>query len=115
VKETPSALLHSGADRLCNAERYERGGVHRDTRAGHNEHKLQAGEVRLSIPNLRQQTFEMAIIERYRRREGSVEETLWARHSELSTASYGRGLVSIERSQATEGSANQQMRSAIIT
>ena len=35
-----------------------------------------AGEVRLKIPKLRQQTFETAIIERYRRRESSVEEAL---------------------------------------
>jgi len=33
-----------------------------------------AGEVNLKIPKLRRQTFETAIIERYRRRESSVEE-----------------------------------------
>jgi transposase-like protein len=33
-------------------------------------------EVRLKVPRLRQQTFETAIIERYRRRESSVEEAL---------------------------------------
>ena len=38
--------------------------------------KTKAGEVRLRIPKLRQQTFETAIIERYRRRESSVEEAL---------------------------------------
>jgi transposase-like protein len=56
----------------------ERSEVRRDTRAGHYERKLQtkAGEVRLRIPKLRQQTFETAIIERYRPRESSVEETL---------------------------------------
>jgi transposase-like protein len=49
-----------------------------DTRAGHYERNLQtkAGEVRLKVPKLRQQTFETAIIERYRRRESSVEEAL---------------------------------------
>jgi transposase-like protein len=35
-----------------------------------------AGEVRLRVPKLRRQTFETAIIERYRRRESSVEEAL---------------------------------------
>jgi putative transposase len=37
-------------------------------RAGHYERNLQtkAGEVRLRVPKLRQQTFETAIIERYR-------------------------------------------------
>jgi transposase-like protein len=46
--------------------------------AGHYERKLQtkAGEVKLRIPKLRTQTFETAIIERYRRRESSVEEAL---------------------------------------
>ena len=32
--------------------------------------------MRLKIPKLRQQTFETAIIERYRRRESSVEEAI---------------------------------------
>jgi putative transposase len=47
-------------------------------RAGHYERKLQtkAGEVKLRIPKRRTQTFETAIIERYRRRESSVEEAL---------------------------------------
>jgi len=46
--------------------------------AGSYERRLQtkAGEVSLKVPKLRQQTFETAIIERYRRREASVEEAL---------------------------------------
>src|SRR5262245_59947333 len=74
VEETPNAE----AERLCNARRYERSEARRDTRAGHYERKLQtkAGEVRLQVPKLRAQTFETAIIERYRRRESSVEEAL---------------------------------------
>jgi putative transposase len=78
VEETLNALLDAEADRLCNAQRYERSEARRDTRAGHYERNLQtkAGEVRLKIPKLRQQTFETAIIERYRRRESSVEEAL---------------------------------------
>src|SRR5580692_4666507 len=73
VEETLNALLDAEADRLCNAERYERSEARRDRRAGHYERKLQtkAGEVKL-----RAQTFETAIIERYRRRESSVEEAL---------------------------------------
>jgi transposase-like protein len=37
------------ANRLCNAQRYERSDARRDTRAGHYERNLQtkAGEVRL--------------------------------------------------------------------
>src|SRR5690348_12152740 len=78
VEETLNALLDAEADRLCNAQRYERTATRRDTRAGHYERNLQtkAGEVRLKVPKLRAQTFETAIIERYRRRESSVEEAL---------------------------------------
>src|SRR4029079_16085861 len=65
VEETLNALLEAEADRMCNAQRYERTDVRRDTRAGHYESKLQtkAGEVRLKVPKLRAQTFETAIIE----------------------------------------------------
>ena len=78
VEETLNALLDAEADRLCNAERYERSEARQDTRAGSYERKLQtrAGEVSLKVPKLRRQTFETAIIERYRRRECSVEEAL---------------------------------------
>ncbi len=49
-----------------------------DTRAGHSDRKLQtqAGEVTLNVPRLRSLPFETQIIERYRRRESSVEEAL---------------------------------------
>ena len=78
VEETLNALLEAEADRLCNAERYERTEARQDTRAGSYERKLhtRAGEVSLKVPKLRRQTFETAIIERYRRREASVEEAL---------------------------------------
>ena len=78
VEETLNALLEAEADRLCRAERYERTQARQDTRAGSYERKLQtrAGDVTLKVPKLRRQTFETAIIERYRRREASVEEAL---------------------------------------
>jgi transposase-like protein len=78
VEETLNALLDAEADRLCNAGRYERSEARQDTRAGSYTRKLQtkAGEVALKVPKLRRQTFETAIIERYRRRESSVEEAL---------------------------------------
>src|SRR4029450_1543255 len=78
VEETLNALLDAEADRLCNAQRYERSAARRDTRARPYERNLQAKacEGRLKVPNLRHQTFETAIIERYRRRESSVEEAL---------------------------------------
>ena len=78
VEDTLNALLDAEADRLCNATRYERTEARRDTRAGSYRRKLhtRAGEVTLKVPKLRRQTFETAIIERYRRRETSVEEAL---------------------------------------
>src|SRR5512139_2044073 len=78
VEETLNKLLDAEADQLYNAARYERTEGRKDTRAGHYQRKLQtrAGEVTLKVPKLRQQTFETAIIERYRRREASVEEAL---------------------------------------
>ena len=78
VEDTLNTMLDSEADRLCNAEKYQRHDARTDTRAGHYQRKLmtKAGEVNLNIPKLRRQTFETAIIERYRRREASVEESL---------------------------------------
>jgi putative transposase len=78
VEETLNAMLEAEADRLVNARRYERTAGRRDTRAGHYERSLhtKAGEVTLRVPKLRSLPFETAIIERYRRRESSVEEAL---------------------------------------
>ena len=78
VEETLNALLDAEADQLCGAGRYERSQARQDTRAGSYKRTLQtsAGEVNLKVPKLRRQTFETAIIERYRRRESSVEEAL---------------------------------------
>ena len=78
VEETLNAMLEAEADRLCNAERYERTQARRDQRSGSYERQLQtkAGQVTLRVAKLRVQTFETAIIERYRRRESSVEEAL---------------------------------------
>src|ERR1700722_3440709 len=78
VEETLNAMLDAEADQLCGAGRYERSQARADTRAGSYERTLhtKAGEVSLKIPKLRRQTFETAIIERYRRRESSVEEAL---------------------------------------
>ena len=78
VEETLNALLEAEADRLCNAQRYERTEARRDTRAGSYERGLdtKAGRMKLKVPRLRQLPFETAIIERYKRREASVEEAL---------------------------------------
>ncbi len=78
VEETLNTMLDAEADTLCGAQRYERSPDRVDTRAGSYERKLhtKAGEVNLKVPKLRKQTFESAIIERYRRREASIEESL---------------------------------------
>ena len=78
VEETLNGMLNAEADRLCQAKRYERTADRVDTRAGTYERKLvtKAGEVKLKVPWLRNLPFETQIIERYRRRESSVEEAL---------------------------------------
>lgn len=78
VEETLNAMLDAEADAMCGAQRYERSPDRIDTRAGHYNRKFhsKAGEVDLKMPKLRQQTFETAIIERYKRRETSIEEAL---------------------------------------
>jgi putative transposase len=78
VEETLNAMLDAEADQLCKAKRYEHTPDRVDTRAGHYERQLhtQAGEVTLKVPKLRKLPFETAIIERYRRREASVEEAM---------------------------------------
>ena len=79
VEETLNGLLDAEADRLCGAGRYERCADWVDTRAGHYERKLhtKAGEVNLKVPKLRSLPFETQIIERYRRKESSVEEAMY--------------------------------------
>jgi transposase-like protein len=78
VEETLNALLDAEADHLCGARKYERSEGRKDTRAGSYDRQLhtKAGEVTLTVPKLRNLPFETAIIERYRRRESSVEEAL---------------------------------------
>jgi transposase-like protein len=78
VEQTLNGLLEAEADELCGARRYERSLERLDTRAGHYDRQLQtkAGEVTLQVPRLRKLPFETQIIERYRRRESSVEEAL---------------------------------------
>jgi len=78
VEVTLNGLLDAEADQLCRANRYERTADRVDTRAGSYDRKLQtkAGDVTLKVPRLRSLPFETQIIERYRRRESSVEEAL---------------------------------------
>ena len=78
VEETLNGLLEAEADALCKAHRYERNVERASTRAGHYERSFhtKAGMVQLKMPKLRHVPFETAIIERYRRRESSIEEAL---------------------------------------
>ena len=78
VEETLNALLDKEADELVNAGKYERSGERQGYRSGHYKRNFQttAGEVELNVPKLKGVPFETAIIERYRRRESSVEEAL---------------------------------------
>lgn len=78
VEDTLNAMLDAEAEALCGASRYERSPERNDYRAGHYKRGLhtKAGEVTLKMPKLRRQPFETAIIERYRRRECSVEEAM---------------------------------------
>ncbi len=78
VEETLNAMLDAEADEMCNAQRYEHSPDRVDTRAGSYKRKLhtKAGDVEVRVPKLRKQTFETAIIERYRRRDISIEEAI---------------------------------------
>ena len=72
-----NAMLDAEADEITGAARYERSGGRKAYRAGHYERKLTAnGRLELKVPKLKGALFESAVIERYRRREQSVEESL---------------------------------------
>lgn len=78
VEETLNALLDHEADGLVNADIYERSGNRKGYRSGHYERNFSttSGDVTLKVPKLKGIQFETAIIERYKRRECSVEEAL---------------------------------------
>ena len=78
VEQLLNAMLDAEADEITGAARYERTGDRKAYRAGHYERDLtvKAGTVTLRVPKLKGALFESAVIERYRRREQSVEETL---------------------------------------
>ena len=78
VEDTLNALLDEEAAAICKAQKYEHTEKRVGNRAGHYERKLltKTGEVNLKVPKLKKVTFETAIIERYKRREISVEEAM---------------------------------------
>ena len=78
VEETLNELLEKEAESLTQAARYERSEARQGYRSGHYDRNLTttSGDVTLHMPRLKGVSFETAIIERYRRRESSVEEVL---------------------------------------
>lgn len=78
VEDTLNALLKEEADDLIKAERYERSADREAYRAGHYERGLTttSGQITLEMPKLKGLRFTTAIIERYKRRETSIEEAM---------------------------------------
>lgn len=78
VEETLNELLEQEAEKLTQAARYERNEARKGYRSGHYDRNLTttSGDVTPHVPRLKGVSFETAIIERYRRRESSVEEAL---------------------------------------
>ena len=78
VEDALNAMLDTEADQLLGAKKYERTETRRGSRSGHYQRNLdtKAGRVNLQVPKLKKVKFETQIIERYRRRESSVEEAL---------------------------------------
>ena len=78
VEETLNGLLEAEAEKLTQAAKYERSEERQGYRSGHYSRNLTttSGDVKQEVPRLKGISFETAIIERYRRRESSVEEAL---------------------------------------
>ena len=78
VEQLLNAMLDAEADEIAGAGKYDRTGGRKAYRAGHYERRLtvKAGTMTLKVPKLKGALFESAVIDRYRRREQSVEEAL---------------------------------------
>ena len=78
VEDTLNGLLEEEACDLVGAGRYERAAGREAYRAGHYERTLTttSGDVTLHMPKLKGMRFTTAAIDRYRRREASVEEAM---------------------------------------
>lgn len=78
VEDTLNAFLDEEADQIANAGRYERTDKRRAYRSGHYKRGLSttSGEIALNVPKLRGATFASKVIERYQRRESSIEEAM---------------------------------------
>ena len=78
VEDTLNGPLEEEAGDLVGTERYESTAEREAYRAGHYDRKLAttSGEATIHMPKLKGMRFTTSIIERYRRRETSVEETM---------------------------------------
>lgn len=78
VEETFNELLEAEAEKFTQAAWYKHNEQRQGYRIGHYNRNLTtiSGDVTLKIPKLKRISFETAIIERYRRRESSVEKAL---------------------------------------
>ena len=78
VEDTLNGLLEAEADELVGAERYGRTAEREAYRAGHHGRgpATSSGEVTIHMPKLKGARLATAAIERYRRRETSVEEAM---------------------------------------
>ena len=112
VEETLNELLEKEAEQLTQAARYERSEARKGYRSGHYDRNLTttSGDVTLHMPRLKGVSFETAIIERYRRRESSVEEALIEMY--LAGVSVRRVRISLKRFGATS---SLHLRSASST
>ena len=78
IEETIDAMLDEEADQLVGAGPYERTDERTVYRAGHYERGFTttSGQLTLEMPKLKGMRFATAVIERYKRRETSVEEAI---------------------------------------
>ena len=78
IEETINAMLDEEADQIVGAGPYERTDERAAYRAGHYERGFTttSGQVTLKMPKLKGMRFATAVVERYKRRETSVEEAI---------------------------------------
>ena len=78
IEETINAMLDEEADQLIGAAPYEHTDERTAYRAGHYDRGFTttSGQVTLKMPKLKGMRFATAVIERYKRRETSVEEAI---------------------------------------
>ena len=82
IEEAINAMLDEEADQLVGAGPYERTDERAAYRAGHYERGFTttSGQVTLKMPKLKGMRFATAVIDRYKRRETSVEEAIIEMH-----------------------------------